>query len=190
MLYNPAWAYHYAVNYAWLAFVGSLIILGFLAQAKLKSRILMAGTVGALAVLALGFLPRPDRPEVVVFQARELPSTTGRIEKFTRVAEQGSDLPGFVNYGPYFPLRKGRFRLTIKFSSRAPAEQVVGKCDISDFSAGREVAEYSLHGTAGSLKSFEEAFVVDDWAPHLYEFRNYWNGVSEFEIHEIVLEHF
>jgi hypothetical protein len=45
-----------------------------------------------------------------------------------------------------------------------------------------------LHGTASEVKTLTFTFKLSSWSSHRYEFRTYWNGGADFELHNIVLK--
>ncbi|WP_267847298.1 hypothetical protein [Robbsia betulipollinis] len=49
---------------------------------------------------------------------QSLPGTTGAMSGTTRRAAAGTDAAGFLTYGPYANLRKGRYRVTISYVTR------------------------------------------------------------------------
>jgi len=189
MLYDAAWAYTYPPNYAWTVFVITLLLAGFFNVSKLNVAVRYALAAGLLVIIICGFLVRRQSHERV-FYARDLPSLTGRVENVERIAERGVDRPGYLNFGPYVSLRKGTYDVLVRFSSFAPAEQVVGKFDIVESNPVTEIAELPLHGTGGHPQELEVAFKVTSWRFHAYEFRTYWDGLADVRIHEIVLRSF
>jgi hypothetical protein len=186
-LYNSDWAYGYAPNYAWLIFISLLFVAGFASADKLKTRISSALTVGVLIVFVSGFLVKGESHHVV-FAVKDLQSQTGRANGLVRVAAQGTDKAGFLNFGPYLPLRQGKFQLEVSYSSPASGEQIIGSFDVLDSTRGRQISKFDLHGTEGKLQVLKVPFEANSWHSHLYEFRNFWNGISEIQIHEIDLK--
>ena len=49
----------------------------------------------------------------------QLPGNVGRPEERVRVAEQGRDSEGFLSYGPYIDLPKGRYTVQVDYASTA-----------------------------------------------------------------------
>ena len=57
-----------------------------------------------------------------------------------------------------------------------------------DATDGTIIASELLHGTASEVKTLTFTFKLSSWSSHRYEFRTYWNGGADFELHNIVLK--
>ena len=187
MLYNSGWAFGYNPNYAWLLVTVSLVLAGFLAGARQRAFISVVLAAGIAGIVGSAFLPSAW-PTERIYQAKDLPSQVGRIDGASRVVEPGMHGAGYASFGPYVPLNKGRYTLLVKYSSTAPADQVVGKFDVLDGTAGALYSERALYGTGGELRVVEVPFEVTLWMRHAHEFRNFWHGQHEFRLHEIGLQ--
>jgi len=190
-LYNADWALGYAPNYAWLVLALLVLTFGFTRGGNLnvgRTNVLRTTLItGLLIIIVSGFLPKNVR-EAVKLTGKELPSQSGHLEGTTWVATAGKDQPGFVTYGPYYPLRSGSYQVVMKYSSQAAIDRIIGYWDIYDSYTRKKIGEFPLRGTAGAVKANEVSFEVKTWRPHLFEFRNNWNGVGEIEIHGMELK--
>jgi hypothetical protein len=184
-LYNADWAYGHAPNYAWLALVLMLVAAGFARTPRWRRGAAWALWACGVAVLAAGGSPLRERREVVL-AAAVLPSQTGRIDGDARVAEPGVDAPGVLNFGPYMPLARAKYRITLKYSSTAPGSEPVAAFDIYNTSSRRQILGRELPGTDGKITEFVAEFAVTaPWQEQLMEFRNYWAGKRQFKLYEI-----
>jgi hypothetical protein len=190
-LYNVSWAYGYGPNFAWLLVICLIFALGFTASGRANhfnvKHVVVFLMAGFLAVFTSGYIGKPGNQQIL-FPARDLPSLTGRVEGATRVAAQGIDSPGFVTFGPYFPLRKGSYRVVIRYSSSAPAEKQIGEWDVFNADTGIQIDEQPLLGTEGEVKTVSTSFDVPNWKPRRFEFRNNWNGASDILIIDVELK--
>ena len=188
MLYNSKWAFEYIPNYAWFVVISSLLLIGFIPAEKLvkKTAFLFAFFVALLLTAGLYKAPQVDNKRD--FQANELPSQTGKIINSTRFAEHGIDQPGFLNYGPYFALRKGTYEVVLMYSSSGENTEEIGSFDIFDATAHIQTSKVSLHGTNSTNQNLQITFQVKRWNDHPFEFRTYWNGSSNLKIHDIFLQ--
>lgn len=62
------------------------------------------------------FSEDPECKEGFVWQARELPSLSGRLAGDDRVAS-AQDAPGILTFGPYIEMPPGRYRITLSYSA-------------------------------------------------------------------------
>jgi hypothetical protein len=191
--YNVDWAYSYGPNFGWFIVILLIFALGFTVSMGIKNfsskAVSFIVIVSFLIIFASGFIGKAGNQEIE-FSGNSLPSQSGRVQGAARVATQGRDVPGFVTFGPYVGLRKGLYRVMIRYSSIAPIEQPIGKMDIYDADNGTQIAAYPLHGTVGAVKALEVSFEVHNWKSHKFEFRTYWDGMSEIQVHGIELKRF
>ncbi len=183
-LYNSEWAYSYAPNYAWLAVASLLLIFGFLRNQKSKRLGTYALWVSAIVVLASGY-HRASKDGEVVFQAASLPSLAGRVQGSARIAEAGVDHPGLINFGPYVPLTRSKYKITLKYSSSGPKGESIAVFDIFNATAKRQLLSHDLPGTNGLVQEFTMEFEISDWSTQLMEFRNNWTGKQQFKLYQI-----
>ncbi len=191
--YNVNWAYSYGPNVGWFVVILFILSLGFAASMRLlkfsSKAVSFSLTVVFLIIFASGFIGKAGNKEMA-FSGKNLPSQSGQVQGASRVAIQGRDSPGYVTFGPYCSLRKGSYRITLRYSSLAPINQSIGKRDIYDANNRVQIAAYPLYGTGGEVKALDTSFTVDKRHLRLFEFRNYWNGISDIQIHAIELKGF
>jgi hypothetical protein len=106
----------------------------------------------------------------------------------SRTATQPTDEPGFVSYGPYFPLRLGSYSATIEYSSTASISESIGYSDVYDASKGRVITQTELAGTEGKPASKTINFSVANFQSHRFEFRNRWNGIKDLTITKVTIK--
>ena len=83
----------------------------------------------------------------------------------------------FVSHGSFF--------LEVR---QAPRDRIIGKWDIYRHGSG-PIREGFIPGTGGQVDEVSAPLNSCSWAFSTYEFRNYWNGVSDLKIIQIELVH-
>lgn len=190
MLYDSSWAVTYAPNYSWMLLILVLVLVGFLGnvsatgQVQQKSKPLIIFCVVLFGIFLTGFFNNQTR-ERVVFQASRLPSQTGASVDFHRIAKQNLDKAGFINFGPYLPLRKGSYEVVFSYKSSASSSASIGWVDVFNATSGMQVIKIPIKGTSGSTSQVKINFTLNQWASNLFEFRTYWNDVSDLELQDI-----
>lgn len=193
MLYDSSFAYEYLPNYFWITLVLCLLFFGFSNTENLtqkfmakKNLILIISVFFHLIIAA--YSPNIKIKNEHIFQASQLPSQTGSAADSNRLAKSVLDKPGFVNYGPYFPLRKGNYEVLFSYKSTALPSEVVGWIDVYDATSRSQLIKIPINGTNGTTIKNNINFQPKHWSANSYEFRTYWNGLSDIEIHNIYLK--
>ncbi len=141
----------------------------------------LAGLVGVIGAHAATTIEDYHQ----TFAAKALFSLTGRVEGERRVAAQPQDKAGYLTFGPYVPLRRGTYRIAMSYSSSAPPDTQIGTWDIFDASSGAQLAVYPLAGTSGTAAEREVTFEAHNWGQHRFEFRAFWNGLSDLQVETV-----
>ncbi|MDF3054877.1 MAG: rane protein [Gammaproteobacteria bacterium] len=186
MLYDSSWAYRYWPNYSWTILVGTLLLLGFLSKERISRKYSAILAANLLIIFVAGFSNNHQTDETV-FKVDQLPSQTGRMVNANRFAEQNVDKPGFTSYGPYFPLKKGSYEVVISYKSSAGKSEVIGWADVFNATSGKQLIQIPIQGTDNVKRELAIEFESTQWKLNLFEFRTYWNRVSNIEVHDIVL---
>ncbi len=188
MLYDSSWAYGYWPNYSWMLLIGGLLFVGFLGKESVfrKAEPKVAVIFSVILIFLAGLSNNQAKNEIV-FQASQLPSQTGSPINLHRFAKPNVDQPGFVNYGPYFPLRKGSYEVAFSYKSAAAASETIGWIDVFNATSGVQLIKIPLNGTGGVAGELKIDFKVTQWKSSSFEFRTYWNGVSDLEVRDISL---
>ncbi|GJI96519.1 hypothetical protein RugamoR57_32370 [Duganella caerulea] len=182
-LYNGDWAFGYRPNYAWLAMTVLLLAAGFARGARW--RWIGAAVLGAGVIVAAGMAPG-QRASAIVLTAASLPGQTGHVDGAARTAQPGAELPGMLNFGPYLPLPSGTYRVTLRYRSAAPANELVSLFDVYDTAAGRSLLVRGLKGTEDAVQEVTLPFAMAPWqGGQRLEFRNNWTGKRPFTLYEI-----
>ena len=188
-LYDVKWAFSYAPNYAWLAVAVVLLARGFLPGPKVQRAGGYALGLALAAVVAAGWYQTPKNDKVAVrFAVADLPSLTGRIEGGARVAEPGVDQPGFINFGPYLPLERAKYKVTVRYSGAAPASESLAVFDIISATSPLQLLSRALPGTDGVARELTMEFELAGWNAQRLEFRTNWAGQRQFKLYEIRVE--
>ena len=189
MLYNVSWAYRYAPNYAWLVVACALLLIGFWGKEKLYTKMPALVTL-LLALVFVSAFFKHEQFTGIAFVPAQLPSQTGKILGSERFAEQNLDKPGFVNYGPYYPLHKGKYQVTLTYSSSSGTSNIIGWFDVSNAASGTPVKQMPLHGTNNADQQLSIQFEVPQLQANKFEFRTHWDGSSNIDIKNIVLRQY
>jgi hypothetical protein len=184
MLYDSARAFGYAPNYAWLVFICTLLLIGFLRKEKLRSKTPILITSCVALIFALGFLENHPTSEKS-FKASQLPSQTGRALGSNRFAEKDTDNPGFINFGPYFPLPKGQYEVILTYRSAGATSENIGWFDVHNATTIMQTSQIPIYGTSNLWKELKLHFEIDQTDSNFFEFRTYWNGLSNIELQKI-----
>jgi len=185
MLYNSNWAYGYWPNYASMLLIGSLLVVGFLR--KINFRIKMAFLAVIFSSILLAGLSNNQEGNSFVTQASKLPSKTGSVINSHRFAKANTDKPGFINFGPYHPLRKGSYEVVFSYKSPAAATDTIGEVDIFNATSMTQLVKTPLKGTNKTTREVKIDFELTNLNSIPFEFRTYWNGVSDIELEHISL---
>lgn len=187
MLYSSEWAFGYTPNYAWLVLTCSLLLMGFICKENFYSKAPILA-ISFFALIFVSGLFKYQQASEIIFEANQLPSQTGKTLDLARFAEQNTDSPGFLNYGPYFPLRKGKYEVALTYSSLGTRSENIGWFDIYDSTTGTQISQVPIQGTDNTNQELKFKFQVDQWKPNLFEFRTYWNGLSKLKVQRISLK--
>ena len=186
-LYNVDWAYRYAPNYVWTVGAIALFALGFLHQEQRKKGVKIVLALGLIAVVGASFMVPKRRIELPI-SIKDLPGLTGHVQDNIRIATKDIEQANFLSYGPYMPLNSGQYEASVQIKSAAPTDTDAGRFEVVDATDGTIIASELLHGTASEVKTLTFTFKLSSWSSHRYEFRTYWNGGADFELHNIVLK--
>lgn len=187
MLYNSDWAFRYGPNYAWCILVGGLFAMGFINRGKNDGKTL-ALAVLSLVLIATSGLYKPQQATETIFHGNQLPYQTGRTLDSGRLAERSLDNAGFLTYGPYFPLRKGRYEVMLAYSSYAMPTDTVGWFDVFNATTQTQVTYTPIRGSNNANHELTVHFQAEQWTPNSFEFRTHWDGVSTLHVRHIRLK--
>jgi hypothetical protein len=187
MLYDSSWAFGYAPNYVWLVLVCALLLMGFLNREKFYNRAPILAFSFLVLIFTAGFI-KNDQANEIIYNVAQMPSQTGKILNSSRFAEQNADKLGFINYGPYAPLRNGQYEVTLTYRSTGMASETIGLFDVFNDTTGVQISQIPLHGTNNVSQELKLEFKVDKWKLNLFEFRAHWNGSSNLEVQKIFLK--
>lgn len=191
-LYDIQWAPYFAPNYLFVLLLplmmgyGWHLFRGNSVAGWLRPRHVLAGML--LLVGLVGSFSRYQEPPLH-FPAAALPSLTGQLDGSGRLALPQRDAPGFVSFGPYVALPKGRYRLSIDYQGSAPSSESVATWDVyRPRSSAPLLTAVSLPGTAGAVAHQEIEFSVKRSRPEPYEFRVSWPGHAELRVMSLAIE--
>lgn len=156
------------------------------AAGPLRPRNVLVGVI--FIVVLTGSFSRYEEPPLQ-FSAAALPSLTGQLDGWGRLALPQRDAPGFVSFGPYITLPQGRYRLSINYQGSAPSSESVATWDVyRPRSTDPVLTAVSLPGTSGAVAHQEIEFRVKRSQPEPYEFRVSWPGHAELRVMSLAIE--
>jgi hypothetical protein len=192
MLYDSSWAYEYWPNYSWMLLIGGLLLVGFLDEEsvfrKVKTPKRIAVMFSFIFIFLMAGLSNNQTKDEVIFQASQLPSLTGSLINSHRYANTKVDQPGFITFGPYFPLRKGSYEVTFSYRSTAETSETIGWVDVYNGSSRVKLVKTPLNGTGNVSSELRIGFELTQWKSDSFEFRTYWNGAADLEVRYISLK--
>jgi hypothetical protein len=111
-----------------------------------------------------------------------LPRINGVAKGSTVVAEPPG-ASGFITYGPYMPLKRGNYRVTLRYRATSDGADV-GTFDVAD--ATESIKSAPIVSSAGRSSSVSLSFsVVDDSSA--WEFRTQWSGTGTLIVESLTL---
>lgn len=130
-------------------------------------------------------------PNTVSFNAIDLPTQVGVSQKTFLVSEK--DNSGFLSFGPYIPLKTGKYKATIDFMSSNNVKDDVGFWDVNVFSQDirehKTLVAMNIINTDNQPSTMETIFEV---TPELnnaeFEIRTFFNGKGQLTLKSIMLE--
>jgi hypothetical protein len=121
-----------------------------------------------------------------------LPSKTGKVDGSVRIAREGTDQKGYVTYGPYFKLPKGKYAFAMAYTTKSiqPGEKI-GEWDIGFTVKGKLeiVRKGPIIGVEESeISVVQEVIVSDAYSDSPVEFRTYYYGTGDLTIKNMTIE--
>lgn len=140
----------------------------------------MAGLPGGAAAQ----LPVMPRAQAHSWKASELPTMVGSREQ-GRLVAAASGKDGFLSYGPYFDLPRGRYRLAVVYSSAAATTTKVGRLEFGNYLHGEHnLLLLDLYGTQGQWTTTHAEVVLDRYVDQA-EMRVHAFGTGEIRLEAI-----
>lgn len=187
MLYDIRWAAVHIPNYTWSALTLVLVFVGFVRENTWWAKHHKIVFFSTVLMIFVGGISAERAEHAETFLASQLPSETGKLEGTARTVEENRDQPGFVNFGPYFPLHKGQYSVQIRYQSPAGTSDVIGFADVFNAESGIKLYELPLTGTGGKVSTLRMEFNNSSWRTGAFEFRTFWQGKSRLVVEEITL---
>ena len=187
MLYDIRWAAVHIPNYTWSTLFFVLVILGCVRENSRWAKNRKIVFLSTVLLIFVGGISAERTEHTQTFLASQLPSDTGKVEGTARTVEENQDQPGFVNFGPYFPLQKGEYSVQIRYQSPAGISDVIGFADVFNAKSGIKLTELPIKGTSGTASTLRIDFKYSSWGTGDFEFRTFWHGKSRLVVEEITL---
>lgn len=186
MLYDPTWAAMFLPNYTWLVLIVVVTGGGWIRGVwpwplRLGVVVIAAGTVAATS---LGPLPPPSHRE---WSGAQLAGAVGRVSGTSRAAVAAHDTPGFLTYGPYYPLRRGEYEVTVEYLSDAPSSVTDVTLNVVTAADGRAICSLPLSGTESRLTTATCRLSATWFRPKAVEFRTRWDGNRDVRVVRVML---
>jgi hypothetical protein len=118
------------------------------------------------------------------FAGESLPGLTGKSQLSSRIAREGIDKAGVLNFGPYVALPKGSYQVTYFYESTGDQSW-----DIVGSKGGKNIAISGgvLPSVVSGVSSFSTLFLVKNDG-YRFEFRTFFNGKGQFILNRINLQ--
>ena len=133
------------------------------------------------------FLTLEQRTEEFDFNIDNLPNQTGRVNGSEKIAVQGIDRAGYLSYGPYIRLPKGKYRIKIKYQSNSEKNY----WDIGRFNDSSKFFNRNTVAASGGLPNTQNLestqTLIIDIKHHISEFelRIFYGGEGDFVLRSL-----
>jgi hypothetical protein len=125
--------------------------------------------------------------DVLEFVASKLPSQTGTLEGDFLVADDINGKAGFVTFGPYTLLPKGKYKISIDYRSQNEAGDAVGWWDAVSLKGAVKHHKEIIYGTAGKEKVMSAELILHATADN-FEVRTYFSGKGRLSVKAIKID--
>ncbi|RJQ78730.1 MAG: hypothetical protein C4519_11720 [Desulfobacteraceae bacterium] len=189
-LYDSDWAFEYIMNIDFLIFVFGLMTLGYfytklsnpVFYSKLK-QFLFTFCVFTISAGATNFEHRIP----MFWEASKLPSQVGEIKGGTRVVLSHTSLPGFVTFGPYIPLKEGKYNFTYLIEAFSSDDEIIGWADVYNHDKRTLLTKIDIK-SSDKPQTIEGRFeIFSDLSMLPIEVRIFYTGKGNIIVHSLQL---
>jgi len=174
--YDPNTTFKNPLNYIFILLTVYIFLYRSLKSdhvKKLKHTILL---LLIIYILIFGLVNRQDNT-TLVWSASEMSTTNGIKQNNSIFVKSGIMKPGFVVFGPWINLGKGKYQVSIDYTADASDREMVGFWDVYETKNMAILKRGTFNGTNKKSKRFTYSFDIDKNDGNLiYEFRMYWLG--------------
>ncbi|HEV2610854.1 MAG TPA: DUF6311 domain-containing protein [Noviherbaspirillum sp.] len=125
----------------------------------------------------------------ITIPADSLPTQIGQLQESQLVASSMSQV-GYLSYGPYLFLERGKYRFTLRYASSMDLTAVVGNWDVvlkDSANMLRTIDAGALYGTLSGQGTVDGNFSVEDRG-QILEVRTFFLGKSDLRIKDLSIE--
>jgi hypothetical protein len=133
------------------------------------------------------FLFNRKMGNVYHIEGKFLPGNTGNIAGLTRKAESSKDKPEFLTLGPYIDLDKGKYRISVKYSTTGPMKSTVGYVDMGQFSTPDPNSFYKQSLQANAAGSLTTLIDIPANGISKFEIRTWFSGIGSIEVEHLTI---
>jgi hypothetical protein len=138
--------------------------------------------------LIVSYQTRLNKHENVIFKPKILRSAVGTLINGKLVARNHHTKAGFMTYGPYIKLSKGRYRISIIYQANQLNNKALPWFDVTYALGKIELAHKKLPITGSNFKSISAVVKIEKDHLTNIEFRTFYNGQGNLKIDKITLK--
>ena len=173
-------------NYFALLCAVLLIITGWLWRRVAWSRLLALWALflvfGASVIVLV-----PPKPGSWKINVAELPSQVGRLDGTARIADE-TDGSGVVIFGPYAPMSRGSYNVSLDYETRSKNSAPVGRFDIVYDVGAKTVADLELApDTKAGRSDYNLRVSREQSLKTLFEFRVKYSGQGFLKVNSLTI---
>lgn len=190
-LYDSSRAFVYTPNASFLIFSIGLLILGFFYNRNLLYGFYKRLNLFIIISFAFIFVSGvtsvlPEKAKV--WSASNLSSEIGEVLDDSRTTFSTLSQSGFLTYGPYIKLKKGKYRFTLTLDAHRQGTGPVGWWDVYILSKNKILLKGDIN-SSNQRQSIEGTFKIDsNTARNVVEIRTFYLGKGELTVHSLVLD--
>lgn len=160
-LYNLSWAWGFWTNWFWLVALGLVVVVSLMRVRR--TVVVIAGSLAAVALIAVGVISVPGDELVVVEQ------------------NISAQVPGVVAGGPTWNMREGVYNWSVDYVSSGTSG-VAGQWELLATADATTVAVGELPTTNGEVATVTQAIPFRSLQPRGFTLRVSWYGEGTFEV--------
>ena len=118
-------------------------------------------------------------------EGQYLPGITGSVVGLARSAVASKDKAGFLNFGPYIYLDRGRYKISIKYSTTGPTKSTIGYVEMGQFNTPRVNLLYKEVIKANSVGYVTALITIPVSGISKFEVRTWFSGVGSIAVESL-----
>lgn len=125
-------------------------------------------------------------PGTYSFSPSDLHHQVGILNSSSIRVDSKSSKSGFLSFGPYLMLPKGKYSITIQYDSSVSNDEKVGWWDIVGDVGKTNFFKGNVYGSDGKRAKLNTTFYGDGQTR--FEFRLYFSGVGDLQLYDIQVD--